>query len=72
MTACATCKQQFRARKKENNRQRAHPLRTRPHKRVTLIMVGLFTTDATIKSKHFRREELVLLEEKHMFFGNGC
>ena len=48
------------------NRQRARPLRTRPHKRVTLIMVGLFTTEATIKSKHYRREEFILME-KHMF-----
>ena len=29
----------------------------RPHKRVTLIMVGFFTTEATIKIKHFRRDQ---------------
>ena len=43
-----------------SNRQRARPLRTRPHKRVTLIMVGFSTTEATIKSKNFRREELIV------------
>ena len=48
------------------NRQRARPLRTRPHKRVTLIMVGLFTTEATIKVKHIRRGELYLMQQ-HMF-----
>ena len=36
-------------------------LRTRPHK--TLIMLGLFTTEATIKIKHLRREELTLMEK---------
>ena len=51
-----------------SNRQRAHPLRAHPYKRVTLIMVGVFTTEATIKSKHFRREELILME-KHTRFG---
>ena len=49
-----------------SNRQSARPLRTRPYKRVTLIMVGFFTTEATIKIKHFRREELIAME-KHMF-----
>ena len=29
-------------------------------------MVGFLATEATIKSKHFRREELIL-KEKHMF-----
>ena len=29
-------------------------------------MVGFFTTEATINIKHFRREELILME-KHMF-----
>ena len=48
-----------------SNCERARPLRTRPHKRVTLIMIGLFTTEATIKIKHFRGEELILME-KHM------
>ena len=42
-------------------------LRTRPHKRVTLIR-GFLTTDATIKSKHFRREELTQIENTHMFW----
>ena len=32
--------------------QRAHSLRARPLKRVTLIRVGLFTTEATIKIEH--------------------
>ena len=49
-----------------SNRWRARSLRTRPHKTVTLIMVGLFTTEATIKIKHFRREELNRME-KRMF-----
>ena len=35
--------------------------------RVTLIMVGLFTIRAIIKIKHFRREELVRME--NTFFG---
>ena len=30
-------------------------------------MVRLFTTEATIKIKHFRREELILIE-KHICF----
>ena len=37
---------------------------------VTLIMVGFFMTEATIKSKHFRREELHQMEDTHVF-GNG-
>ena len=56
-----------------SNRQRARPQRSRPHKRVTPdhgFMVGLFTSDATIKSKHFRREEIVSNGETHVF-GNG-
>ena len=44
-----------------SNRQRARPLRTHPHKRVTLIMAGFLATEATIKSKHFRREERLFL-----------
>ena len=35
--------------------QRAPSLRARPHRRVTMIMVGFFTTEATIKIKHARR-----------------
>ena len=35
-----------------SNRQRARPLRTCPHKRVTLIMVG-FSRPEAIKSKNF-------------------
>ena len=50
-----------------SNRHRARPLRARPHKRVTLTMVGFFTNAATIKSKHFRREELIRSGKKHMF-----
>ena len=50
-----------------SNRQSARPLRTRPHKRVTLIMVGFFTTEAASKSKHIRREELIRLENTHVF-----
>ena len=38
-----------------NNRQRARSLRSCPHRRVTLIMVGLFTTEAAIKIKRFKR-----------------
>ena len=32
----------------QSNRQRARSLRARPHKTVTLIMVGFFMTEATI------------------------
>ena len=35
-------------------------------KRVTLIMVGFRTSETTIKSKHDKREELMLME-KHRF-----
>ena len=38
-----------------SNGQRARSLRTRPQKRVSMKMVGLFTTKATIKMMHFRR-----------------
>ena len=38
-----------------------------PNKRVTLIVVGFFTTEATFKSRHFRREELFLMEKTRMF-----
>ena len=37
----------------------ARPLRARSHKRVTLTTVRFFTTEATIKIKHVRREELI-------------
>ena len=49
-----------------SNSQGARSPRARPHKRVTLITVGLFTTEATIKIKHSRREELIRME-KYMF-----
>ena len=48
-----------------SNRWRACSLRTRPHKRVTMIMVGLFTTKVTIKVTHFRRGA-------HSNGGNTC
>ena len=35
--------------------RRASSLRTHPHKRVTMIMIGFFKTEATIKIKHSRR-----------------
>ena len=38
-----------------SNSRRAHSLSTHPHKRVTMVMVGCFTTQAAIKIKHFRR-----------------
>ena len=39
--------------------------RTRPGKRVTIIMVGFVTTEATIKMKHF-------MEDTHIFGNNSC
>ena len=47
-----------------SNRQRARPLRARSHKRVTLIMVRVITTETTIKSNHFRRRRTNSLMEK--------
>ena len=35
--------------------RRARSLRTRPHKTITMIMVGFLTTEATIKIKHFTK-----------------
>ena len=49
-----------------SNCQRARSLRTRPYKKVTLIMVGLFTTEATTKIKHLG-DELLLMKKTLMF-----
>ena len=38
-----------------SNSRMARSLRTRPRKRVTMIMVGLFTTEASIRMRQFRR-----------------
>ena len=65
---------QFKKRFRSNDR-RAPSLRVRPQKRVTMKMVGLFTTEATIRIKDFWKEELI--QWKHIFFrsrilGRGC
>ena len=51
-----------------SNHQRARPLRARPQKRVTLMMLGFFATEAPIRSKHFRREELIQMEKHECFW----
>ena len=48
-----------------SNSSRARPLRNRPHKRLTMIMVGPFMTDSTIKIEHFKRGA-------HLNGGNTC
>ena len=61
-----------------SNSQRVRSQRARPQKRVTLIMVAFFTTEATIKIKHFRREDQKNpFSVRKMFVrnsgaGNGC
>ena len=42
---------------------KARSLRACPHERFTLIMVGFFTTKATIKIKHLMKEELIRMEK---------
>ena len=53
-----------------SNGQRARSLRTRPQTRVNVEMVGVFTTEATIKIKHTRRGTH-LKWKKPYAFGNG-
>ena len=50
-----------------SNNRRTCSLRARPHKRVTMTMVGLFTAEAPPSRSLTLGEELIRMEETHVF-----